>query len=153
MTDRSLVNTLVEYHPIFIPYVMIIESDQELATMLQRALKQEMKIGTIFARTMSDALNIARALCPSLFLINTHLTGGDGLTLVDLLRQNSILASVPVVLLTTDAHSYQRQAETRRITCLHIPAELDSILSTIKDHLPTHNREEESITPLPQMQS
>ena len=121
--------------------------------MLQRALKQEMKIGTIFARTMSDALNIARALCPSLFLINTHLTGGDGLTLVDLLRQNSILAPVPVVILTTDAHSYQMQVEARRITCLHIPAELDCILSTIKDHLPTQNREEESITPLPQMQS
>jgi DNA-binding response OmpR family regulator len=134
---------MAECQPVSIPYVMIVESDQELATMLQEALKHELKAGTIFAPTMNDALNIARALCPVLFLINTHLLGGDGLTLVDQLRQNKILASVPVLLLTTDLHNNQKLAEESGITCLPIPIELDYLFSVLMQHLPVNGVGEE----------
>lgn len=142
MASRSFVNFMAECQPVVLPYVMIVESDQELAAMLQNALKQEMKTGTIFAPTLNEALNMARAICPILFLINAHLLGGDGLTLVDQLRQNSILASVPVLLLTTDLHDAQQQAAKRGITCLHIPIELDDLLATINQYLPANTLEE-----------
>ena len=136
MTDHFLINFMAESQPVPIPYVMIVESDQELATMLQNVLKHELNIGTIFAPTMNDAFNIVRALCPVLFLINTHLLGGDGLTLVDRLRQNSMLATVPILLLTTDLYNNQKQAEERGLLCLSIPIELDYLLSVIRQHLP-----------------
>lgn len=143
MADYFLINSMAECQPVSIPYVMIVESDQELATMLQEALKYEMKVGTIFAPTMNDALNIARALCPVLFLINTHLRGGAGLTLVDQLRQNKILTSIPMLLLTADPHNNQKSAEERGIACLPIPFELDYLLSVIMQHIPANMLREE----------
>ncbi len=135
MAGFHLDDMMIEHKPVFIPYIMIIESDAELSTMLQQTLKQELKIGTIFARTMGDALNITQALCPALFLINQHLIGGDGLMLSDILRQNILLASVPILLLTTDLPTTQKPAQERGITCLPIPDELDDLLSVIKNHL------------------
>jgi DNA-binding response OmpR family regulator len=135
MAGFHLDDMMMEHKPVFIPYVMIVESDTELGVMLQQALKHELKIGTIFARTMSEALNITQALCPALFLINHHLIGGDGLMLSDLLRQNILLASVPILLLTTDLPTTEEPAQERGITCLPIPNELDDLLSIIKNHL------------------
>ena len=135
MAAFHLDDLMIEHKPVFVPYVMIVESDTELSAMLQQALKQELRIGTIFAQTMGDALNITQALRPALFLINQHLIGGDGLMLSDLLRQNILLASVPILLLTTDLHSSQERAQARGITCLPIPNELEYLLSVIKNHL------------------
>ncbi len=146
MTDYHFINSMAECQPVAIPYVMIVESDEDLASMLQETIKHEMKVGTIFAPTMNDALNIARALCPVLFLIDTHLLGGDGLTLVDQLRQNSSLASVPMLLLTTDLHNHQQPAEERGIRCLPIPIELDDLLSVIMQYIPVNILAEENRT-------
>ncbi len=146
MTRDFLPNIMAECQPVSIPYVMIVESDPELAAMLQNALKYEMKIGTMFADTVGDALNIARALCPVLFLINSHLLGGSGLMLIDQLHQNSILASVPTILLTTNICTDQPEAVERSVTCLPIPNELDYLLSAIKEQLSPHAVEEDQMS-------
>jgi CheY-like chemotaxis protein len=144
----SSLSYLEESHsllPLRIPYIMVVESDPDIATLLKNFFKSETHLDILFAMTMKDALHVTRVLKPLLFLINEHLSDGDGLTLYDQLHQRAGFEHIPAVILSTLPHLCQRRARERQVICLELPFDLDDLLRTILSLLspspaPQHKR-------------
>lgn len=122
--------------PCSIPYVMVVESDPDLAQALLCMLQQEMKQLTLLATTVKDALNITQALKPLLVLANDSLSDGKGTALYSRMRQRRGFQEVPFVLLSTRPHLYEGSAETQKIILLGLPVDLSELISTVTDCLP-----------------
>src|SRR5438270_4160502 len=90
--------------PIDIPYILVVESDPEIAMSLQKAIKSKLRLSTLFAATIKDATKVTRVLKPLLFLINEYLSDGDGMTLYDQLHQRAGFEAIPALILSTQPH-------------------------------------------------
>lgn len=117
--------------PIDIPYILVVESDPEIAAKLQQVIKGELGLSTLFAATVMDAIKVTRVLKPIFFLINEHLEDGDGIVLYDRLHQRTGFESIPALILSSQAHLCQSRAEERYVSCLEIPLDLDDLISIL----------------------
>lgn len=117
--------------PIDIPYILVVESDSEIAIQLQEVIKRELGLSTFLAATVNDATKVTRVLKPILFLINEHLSDGDGITLYDRLHQRAGFESIPALILSAQPHLCQLRARERYVSCLEIPLKLDELLSVL----------------------
>lgn len=114
--------------PIEIPYILVVESDQETAMLLQQTIKRKLGLSTLFAATVKDATKVTRILKPTLFLINEHLSDGDGLALYDQLHQRTGFEPIPALILSSQPHLCRPRAEERHVSCLEIPFDLNDLL-------------------------
>lgn len=118
--------------PIELPYVLVVESDDNLTAMLKKVLLTEMHMQAMFATTATTAITLTKAVKPLLFLINQRLPDSDGIILHDRLHQNQLFQNVPTIILSTDVTECEHRQGKRHLTCLSIPAELDTFISTIE---------------------
>jgi CheY-like chemotaxis protein len=117
--------------PIDIPYILVVESDPDIAMLLQRTIKRELGLSALFAATVKDALKVTCVLKPIFFLINEHLADGDGIALYDQLHQRASFESIPALILSSQPHLCQPRANERHVACLAIPLDIDAILSVL----------------------
>ncbi len=117
--------------PSFQRFVMLIESDTDLAWVLREILKDQ-QLSTLWARTRDDALHMTEELTPLLFIMNQRLRDGDGLKLYDELHRRSHLSHVPALILSSDITLYQSQFEQRDIVALDMPIDLDYLIDSIR---------------------
>jgi CheY-like chemotaxis protein len=117
--------------PIDIPYILVVESDAEVAMLLQQVIKSELHLRTLFAETAKDAVKVTRVLKPLLFLINECLSDGDGIALYDQLHQRPDFETIPALILSTQAHLCQPRASERHVSCLEIPFNRDDLLGVL----------------------
>jgi CheY-like chemotaxis protein len=121
--------------PINIPYILVVESDPEIAMQLQPVIKRELGVSTLFAATVKDAIKVTRVLKPILFLINEHLSDGDGITLYDQLHRRVGFELIPALILSSQSHLCEPRASERHVSCLEIPLNLDDLLSVLESLL------------------
>jgi len=122
--------------PVDIPYILLVESDPEIAGMMRQVIKGEMHLDMLFAATMKDALHLTRVLRPVLFIINERLSDGDGIALYDQLHQRVGFEHIPAIILSSLPHICQQRARERQVICLELPFDLDDLVGRISPLLP-----------------
>jgi CheY-like chemotaxis protein len=90
------------------------------------------------ATTAEQALDIARRERPDVILMDIGLPGMDGLSAISALRRDSRIASIPVIALTAQAMSGDREKALAAGCVDYIPKPLDTraFVATVKRFLP-----------------
>lgn len=127
--------------PIAIPYILLVESDEDIAAMLQQVIKRELKMDVMFARTAIDVIRVTKAIKPLLFLINERLSDGDGMKLYEYLRYKQELQDVSTIILSTDERKCEQHSEKQSPAYICIPADIDAIIATINTALTSCRKE------------
>nr|WP_236048095.1 chemotaxis protein CheB [Actinoplanes ovalisporus] len=81
--------------------ILVVDDNHDMRNYLQRLLAPRWTVG--LARDGGDALQLARRDPPDLVLSDVMMPGMDGFALLSALRADSVLANVPVVLVTARA--------------------------------------------------
>jgi signal transduction histidine kinase/CheY-like chemotaxis protein len=87
------------YRPVEGTLVLVIDDDASVREMLERTLSKEgYYVET--APTGSDGLRMARELIPDIITLDVRMPGLDGWTVLSSLKSQSVLAHIPVILLS-----------------------------------------------------
>ncbi|HVB75855.1 MAG TPA: response regulator [Ktedonobacteraceae bacterium] len=116
-------------------WILLVESDSDLALLLNQLISEEMGLHCLTVTTCFAALKITNVLTPSLFLLNEYLPDGDGITLYDRLHSRNDLAKVPAIIMSTLSGTCQQKVAARHLTCLGLPFDLDTFLQVIQNYL------------------
>ena len=111
--------------------LLVVEDDEDIGMFLTEALKEETPYHPLHVTDAVRALEAVRSLRPSLFLLDYHLPGIDGLELVDRLHSIEGLEAVPTVMMSANAPPREALRQ-RRITFLKKPFYLNELLQTIQ---------------------
>jgi DNA-binding response OmpR family regulator len=85
--------------------ILVVDDEVETLRMVEQFLEREGYIVDI-AHSAREALSLADADAPELFVINTYLPGMDGLLLCRKLRDNPKTANTPIIFLTGHGSPY-----------------------------------------------
>lgn len=78
--------------------ILLVEPDPAEAELASRCLRSRLAI----AHDAQEAVNLAEALSPKVVLLNPRLPDEDGLSLLQQLRRHPRLATLPIVILSSD---------------------------------------------------
>src|SRR5438874_528645 len=98
------------------PSIFLVEDDDDIARLVRHHLEAAEFRVQAFAR-VTGVIEAAEDNLPALFLLDVMVPGGSGLDLCRQIRQNRLLAAVPIIFLTA------RGSEADRITGLDIGAD------------------------------
>jgi two-component system chemotaxis response regulator CheY len=87
---------------------LIVEDNAGLRELLAHALRRIPGMTTIEACHGQDALEKIAALVPDIILTDINMPVMDGLTMLERLRANQALASIPIVVITTEQSAVDR---------------------------------------------
>jgi DNA-binding response OmpR family regulator len=96
--------------------IFLVEDDLDISKLVRHHLEQAGFGVRVFFDT-TGVLREAQEICPSLFVLDIMVPGGDGLDLCRRIRQNSRLGAMPIIFLTAKA------AESDRILGLELGAD------------------------------
>jgi DNA-binding response OmpR family regulator len=95
-----------------IPRVLVVEDDEDLARVLTASLEQR-GLRVINAPTASAATRLSRTFLPDLIVLDIVLPDGDGFSVVEQLRKDGRLSTVPLLVYTARELS---ESDRRRLT-------------------------------------
>ena len=115
--------------------VLVVE-DNDKNMKLFRDLLQAIGYATLEANTGEDAIELAAAEQPALVLMDVQLPGIDGVEALARLRADERTAAIPVLALTAQAMSGDRERflEAGFDGYLSKPIDVPQFLSTVKEH-------------------
>jgi two-component system cell cycle response regulator DivK len=115
--------------------VLIVE-DNEKNMKLVRDVLQATGYSTLEATTGEEAVELALSQAPALVLMDVQLPGIDGVEALERLRQNERTASIPVLALTAQAMSGDRERflEVGFDGYLAKPIDVAELLRVVKEH-------------------
>lgn len=115
--------------------VLVVE-DNEKNMKLFRDVLQATGYATLEATSGEDALALAQSENPALVLMDVQLPGMDGIEALGRLRQDERTASIPVLALTAQAMSGDRERflEAGFDGYLSKPVDVAELIRTVKEH-------------------
>jgi CheY-like chemotaxis protein len=115
--------------------VLIVE-DNERNMKLVRDVLQATGYSTLEATTGEEAVELALSHAPALVLMDVQLPGIDGVEALERMRQNARTASTPVLALTAQAMSGDRERflEAGFDGYLAKPVDVAELLEAVRDH-------------------
>ena len=115
--------------------VLIVE-DNERNMKLVRDVLQATGYNTLEATTGEEAVELALSQAPALVLMDVQLPGIDGVEALERLRQNERTASIPVLALTAQAMTGDRERflEARFDGYLAKPVDVGELIETVREH-------------------
>jgi two-component system, cell cycle response regulator DivK len=115
--------------------VLVVE-DNEKNMKLFRDVLQATGYSTLEATTGEDAVELALANDPALVLMDVQLPGIDGVEALGRLRADERTASIPVLALTAQAMSGDRERflEAGFDGYLSKPVDIAELINTVKEH-------------------
>jgi two-component system, cell cycle response regulator DivK len=115
--------------------VLIVE-DNEKNMKLVRDVLQATGYSTLEATTGEDAVELALSQAPALVLMDVQLPGIDGVEALERLRQNERTASIPVLALTAQAMSGDRERflEAGFDGYLAKPVDVGALIEAVREH-------------------
>ena len=115
--------------------VLIVE-DNEKNMKLVRDVLQATGYSTLEATTGEEAIELSLSQAPALVLMDVQLPGIDGVEALERLRQNERTASIPVLALTAQAMSGDRERflEAGFDGYLAKPVDVGELIETVREH-------------------
>jgi two-component system cell cycle response regulator DivK len=115
--------------------VLIVE-DNEKNMKLFRDVLQATGYSTLEATTGEEAVELALSEAPALVLMDVQLPGIDGVGALERLRQNERTASIPVLALTAQAMSGDRERflEAGFDGYLAKPVDVGALIEAVREH-------------------
>ena len=112
--------------------ILVIDDDLDIRLGLNARLRAN-GYEAVFAEDCIGAVSVAREEEPDLILLDLGLPGGDGFMVLERLKENASLATIPVVVLSArDAEENERRAlKGGAAAFLEKPAENDELLGAI----------------------
>lgn len=104
--------------------ILVVESNEELARLLQTIIAQQEHYRAVRVTTGAQALTLLSTVIPDLMILNVHLSDMRGVDLSTQMRRSEKLKSLPLLLLGTD----QTREEA---VCLSLPLQLPLFLQTL----------------------
>jgi two-component system, cell cycle response regulator DivK len=120
------------------PKILVIE-DNEQNLYLTTFLLEKSGCEIVPARSGPEGIELAQRIPPDLIILDIQLPEMDGYAVARALRQNPMLALVPIVAVTSFAMMGDRE-QTQAAGCnayIEKPINPDTFISEIKSHLPT----------------
>jgi two-component system cell cycle response regulator DivK len=115
--------------------VLIVE-DNEKNMKLFRDVLQATGYSTLEATTGEEAIELSLSQAPALVLMDVQLPGIDGVEALERLRQNERTASIPVLALTAQAMSGDRERflEAGFDGYLAKPVDVGELIEAVREH-------------------
>jgi len=115
--------------------VLIVE-DNEKSMKLFRDVLQATGYSTLEATTGEEAIELSLSQAPALVLMDVQLPGIDGVEALERLRQNKRTASIPVLALTAQAMSGDRDRflDAGFDGYLSKPVDVAELLQAVREH-------------------
>jgi two-component system, cell cycle response regulator DivK len=115
--------------------VLIVE-DNEKNMKLFRDVLQATGYSTLEATTGEEAIELSLSQAPALVLMDVQLPGIDGVEALERMRQNERTASIPVLALTAQAMSGDRERflEAGFDGYLAKPVDVGELIETVREH-------------------
>jgi CheY-like chemotaxis protein len=110
--------------------VMIVEDDVHIGAFLVEVITQETPYHALLIGNGNDALAAVNNLKPSLFILDYHLPGMNGLELYDHIHDLPDMLQVPAIMMS--ARLPRQELEERSIVGINKPFELDDFLQTVR---------------------
>ena len=129
---KSYPDETVTSFPLALPYILLIEGDEGIASLLHTVLTEELNWQTLRTSTARAALQTMHDLKPALLVMNHHLPDGDGIDLYDSLHAKPSFATIPALLLSTNSEECFDRIEGRQLHFLSIPCELEEMIEAFQ---------------------
>jgi signal transduction histidine kinase/CheY-like chemotaxis protein len=133
-------------------HVLLVEDDADLAAVIIAGF-EEAQVRVEHANTRHSAMDHCRRDCPALIILDLTLPDGDGFSLVEWLRQQPELLSLPLVVysgqdLAEGEMSKLRLGPTDFLTKAKVqPSEVEELVLNIVQHLRPAQPESARVTP------
>ena len=113
--------------------ILIVDDDRDIRMGLGARLRAN-DFEVVFAEDGMGAITTARQESPDLVLLDIGLPGGDGYVVLDRLRKNTALSTIPVVVLSArDAdENEKRSLEKGAVAFFQKPADNETLLAAIR---------------------
>lgn len=115
--------------------ILLVEDDKDIGAFLVEVLQDEMHHVALHVLDAIHALEAVKSIKPSLFMLDYHLPGINGLELSDRLNALEGLETVPTLLLSASPPP-RNVMQQRHISFLAKPFELPDLLQAIEELLP-----------------
>lgn len=107
--------------------ILAIEDDPVASAILRQLAQRHTYWHLVLRDHLAGALEHIRAVGPAVLLLDTHLPDGDGRQLLQALRRDTSLSSLPVVLISGDSAA----ADDSLLACVPKPWDIEQLVHTI----------------------
>ncbi|MGQ0665784.1 MAG: response regulator transcription factor [Nitrospiraceae bacterium] len=113
---------------------ILIVDDHAETRLLVSARLQKHQYDTVFAADAVQAIAIARQTQPDAIILDLGLPGGSGFVVLQRLKANTVLASIPVIILTADEslESEFKGLETGALAVMHKPVQEELLITALE---------------------
>ncbi len=118
--------------PTDVKTVFIVEDDEAIGDLLVQAIEQETSYHAVLASDGFQALKMLRTVKPDLILLDYSLPGMNGLELYDTIHTVKALKHLPVLIVSAETASIQKEIKARQLSQLQKPFDLANLLQAIE---------------------
>lgn len=111
--------------------ILVIDDDEPILTLMENVLRAY-RYQPVIAKSGTIAVEVARAHRPDLILLDLHMPGMDGRQVLDLLRSDELLRSIPVVILSGDRIDDAEIAAAGAVGAIQKPFDLPVLIAEIE---------------------
>jgi DNA-binding response OmpR family regulator len=113
--------------------ILIIDDSADTRLVVSARLKKH-GYDTAFAADASQAIAVARQTQPDAIILDLGLPGGSGFLVLERLKANIMLSSIPVIILTADEslESELKGLEAGATAFLHKPAQEEALIAAVE---------------------
>jgi DNA-binding response OmpR family regulator len=113
--------------------ILIVDDDANTRLLVSARLKKN-QYDTVFAADALGAITVARQAQPDAIVLDLGLPGGNGFIVMQRLRTNTVLAGIPVIILTADEspESEFKGLEAGAVAVLHKPVQEETLIAAVE---------------------
>jgi DNA-binding response OmpR family regulator len=113
--------------------ILIVDDDADTRLLVSARLKKN-QYDTVFAADALQAISVARQTQPDAIILDLGLPGGHGFIVMQRLRTNTVLANIPVIILTADEslESEFKGLEGGAVAVLHKPVQEETLIAAVE---------------------
>jgi Response regulator containing CheY-like receiver, AAA-type ATPase, and DNA-binding domains len=114
--------------------ILVIDDDEPILTLMENVLRAY-RYEPVIARSGAAAVEVARSSRPDLILLDMHMPEMSGRQVLDLLRSDELLRSIPVVILSGDRMNSAEVAAAGAVGAIQKPFDIPDLIAEIEERV------------------